>query len=96
MPPLPYTVRPSDSVEPSMRLKPISGTQKSSLSLLTCPLSVAKPAPVRSASRFGLKPSMPRSARSPAQTMAAGLVAPPRLSWAIAREAPPMPLALRP
>ena len=52
--------------------------------------------PVRDMSRFGLNRSTPMSNRSPAQTMLAGLLAPPNESSAIATDAPPMPLAFMP
>jgi len=65
------------------------------LSLLTAPSMPAK-LPLRDMSRFGLNRSTPMSNRLPAQTMLAGLLAPPNESTAIAVEAPPMPLAFMP
>ena len=52
--------------------------------------------PVREDSRIGLNRSTPKSMRSPTNTIAAGLVAPPNASTAIAVPAPARPLALMP
>ena len=52
--------------------------------------------PLRLALRSGLNHSSPRSSRSPAKAIDAGLLAPPMLSWLKATDTPPMPLALMP